>query len=77
MIVLCSWVKEPLKGALAVVGVALGLDVLVGGISENGVFVGKGVKVGRGVLLGVSCRVGLAVQVGWSCKGVTVDEGTT
>ena len=57
--VLSTWVNDPLNGALAFVGVALGRAVLVGGTSENGVFVGNGVMVGRGVLLGVTCRVGL------------------
>ena len=73
MIVLSTCVKEPLNGAL---GVGLGRGVLVGGTSENDVFVGIGVNVGRGVSLGVAGMVGLAVQVGWSCNGVTVNEGT-
>src|SRR5512138_3749136 len=60
MIVLCTWVNDPPNGAL---GVGLGLAVLVGGTSENGVFVGNGVIVGRGVSLGVTSSVGLGVQV--------------
>lgn len=75
MIVLSTCVKDPLKGALAFVGVALGRGVLVGGTREKEVFVGIGVMVGRGVSVGVSSRVGLGVHVGWSCKGVTVNVG--
>ena len=65
-------VKDPLNGAL---GVGLGFGVLVGGTSENGVFVGNGVMVGRGVSLGVTAIVGLGVHVGCICNGVTVNVG--
>ena len=48
-------------------GVLVGLDVLVGGTSEKGVFVKKGVNVGLGVLLAVKARVGLGVHVACNC----------
>jgi hypothetical protein len=65
-----------LNGSFGVrVGVG-GRGVRVGGTSDTGVFVKKGVKVGRGVLLGVNSRVGLAVHVGSNCSAVTVAVGT-
>ena len=51
------------------------MGVLVGGTSENGVFVGTGVHVGGGVLVGVIASVGVGVQVASSCKSVGVAVG--
>ena len=72
MRVLSTWEDVAPNGAF---GVLVGLGVLVGGTSENGVFVKKGVNVGRGVLLGVDSMVGLAVHVACNCKGVIVAVG--
>src|SRR5512142_616258 len=62
--------------AKTILGVCVGLGVLVGGTSENGVSVARGVNVGRGVSLGVNTSVGLAVQVGSSFSRVGVSVGT-